>query len=170
MSSYVNAPATKMLASHCAACGRPLVDAESVELGIGPDCRKRLMVIETGLSEEAHAEANRIVYEIALRQGGPEVLPMIARVREIGYYSLADAITDRLVKIEIKDWPDGKLAVKAPYNEGFIEATRRLPGRWWVANRKVTLFAQEAKQGLWTALKQCYPGMLALGPKGFFSI
>ena len=40
-SSYLTAPATKMLATHCAVCARALVDAKSVELGIGPDCRKK---------------------------------------------------------------------------------------------------------------------------------
>ena len=39
--SYENAPATRMLATHCAACGRPLVDATSVETGMGPVCRER---------------------------------------------------------------------------------------------------------------------------------
>jgi hypothetical protein len=38
--SYENAPATKLLATHCACCARPLVDAVSVEAGVGPDCRK----------------------------------------------------------------------------------------------------------------------------------
>ena len=38
--SYENAPATKMLAAYCACCARPLVDAESVETGMGPVCRK----------------------------------------------------------------------------------------------------------------------------------
>lgn len=38
---YENAPATKLLATHCCMCSRPLVDAESVEAGIGPDCRKK---------------------------------------------------------------------------------------------------------------------------------
>lgn len=38
---YENAPATKLLATHCCCCARPLVDAKSVELGIGPECRKR---------------------------------------------------------------------------------------------------------------------------------
>ena len=37
--SYENAPATKMLATNCCCCGRPLVDSMSVELGIGPECR-----------------------------------------------------------------------------------------------------------------------------------
>ena len=39
--SYESAPATAMLATHCAACGRPLLDADSVEAGLGPECRKR---------------------------------------------------------------------------------------------------------------------------------
>jgi hypothetical protein len=39
--SYESAPATKLLATHCACCSRPLVDAVSVETGIGPDCRKK---------------------------------------------------------------------------------------------------------------------------------
>lgn len=41
MSTYENAPATRMLATHCAVCSRPLVDAASVEAGMGPDCRDR---------------------------------------------------------------------------------------------------------------------------------
>lgn len=40
MSTYENAPATKLLATNCACCGRALVDAVSVETGVGPDCRE----------------------------------------------------------------------------------------------------------------------------------
>lgn len=39
MTTYENAPATKFVATHCACCGRALVDALSVQTGIGPDCR-----------------------------------------------------------------------------------------------------------------------------------
>jgi hypothetical protein len=39
--SYESAPATKMLATQCACCGRPLVDAASIEAGMGPICRKQ---------------------------------------------------------------------------------------------------------------------------------
>lgn len=39
--SYENVPATKLLATYCACCARPLVDAVSVEAGVGPECRKR---------------------------------------------------------------------------------------------------------------------------------
>lgn len=37
--SYESAPATLLVATHCCVCRRPLVDADSVECGIGPTCR-----------------------------------------------------------------------------------------------------------------------------------
>lgn len=39
--TYVNAAATRFIATHCAVCGRPLVDADSVQMAIGPDCRAK---------------------------------------------------------------------------------------------------------------------------------
>jgi gamma-glutamylaminecyclotransferase len=41
MNGYENAPATRLLATSCACCGRALLDAISVEAGIGPDCREK---------------------------------------------------------------------------------------------------------------------------------
>ena len=38
---YETAPATLLVATHCACCARPLVDAVSVERGCGPDCSRR---------------------------------------------------------------------------------------------------------------------------------
>lgn len=38
--SHDNAHATILVATHCCMCGRALVDADSVECGIGPKCRK----------------------------------------------------------------------------------------------------------------------------------
>lgn len=39
--TYENATATKFIATHCAVCGKSLVDADSVQMAIGPECRKR---------------------------------------------------------------------------------------------------------------------------------
>lgn len=39
--SYESAPSTAFIATHCACCSRPLRDAKSVEIGIGPVCRER---------------------------------------------------------------------------------------------------------------------------------
>lgn len=72
MSDYANAPACRILATHCCVCSRPLLDSVSVEMGIGPDCRKRLMGKDQGHSEEARTEANRIVYALALVISGKQ--------------------------------------------------------------------------------------------------
>jgi hypothetical protein len=39
--AYLNAPATRFVATHCCCCGKALVDALSVERAIGPECFKR---------------------------------------------------------------------------------------------------------------------------------
>lgn len=39
--AYLNAPATRFVATHCACCGKALVDAISVQTAVGPECRKR---------------------------------------------------------------------------------------------------------------------------------
>lgn len=36
--TYADAPAALLLATHCCMCNRPLVDAESIERGMGPTC------------------------------------------------------------------------------------------------------------------------------------
>lgn len=38
---YENSPALALVATRCALCSRPLLDAESVECGMGPTCRAR---------------------------------------------------------------------------------------------------------------------------------
>lgn len=52
MTTYENAPATLMLATHCCVCGRPLLDSDSVEMGIGPTCRGK-----TGFTAEPNWDA-----------------------------------------------------------------------------------------------------------------
>lgn len=38
---YTASAACQMLATHCACCGKPLVDSDSVETGVGPVCRNK---------------------------------------------------------------------------------------------------------------------------------
>jgi hypothetical protein len=64
MHSYTDAPAVALLATHCALCGRPLLDAPSVECGMGPVCRSKALQD----APEAHrAEVNALVARIAAR-------------------------------------------------------------------------------------------------------
>ena len=171
MSNYENAPATKMVATACACCARPLVDARSVETGVGPECRRRhgfdvaegpanwlgaftaLADVDPATYEtpayvaavkaqDARAAANVLVYRIAAQQEGPAVVAFTNAVRALGFVRLADRIADRLVTVTISR-ADGRIEVVAPYrSEEAVAALRAVPGRRWDRERKVTTFPE----------------------------
>ena len=93
--SYENAPATKLLATACACCGRDLVDAVSVETGIGPECRKKY-AIDSDVSEAARKEANALVFAVAQKNVGRRVAyPAFERLAQLGFVVLAERIAKR---------------------------------------------------------------------------
>jgi hypothetical protein len=66
--SYEELTTTKIVATHCCSCGRPLLDASSVTTGMGPTCRKKYSFPET-LTEEQRVFANSLVHKLGvLRQ------------------------------------------------------------------------------------------------------
>lgn len=181
---YENAPATKMLATHCAMCARPLVDARSVDLGIGPDCRKKHGFNEV-VDEEARAAANRIVHAVALARanGAPlegdwDALTASTALAGLGFRKLADVLAKRaaVVRVEATRIPvvnsvasTEVLLVFAPYNEAANETWRRIGARW-DKERKCRVLPASRRALLWDALKKHYAGACALGPKGPFRI
>lgn len=217
MSDYENAPATKMLASHCACCARPLVDAVSVETGVGPDCRKThgfasaqgepdwdAVLRETdgivamaellgpkfapGMATsdvrgvvaamegawrlgglETRRVANLLVHRIACRQEGEDVLAMTNAVRALGFSKLADRIVARLASIRIER-VGGRIVVRAPYSETSVAAFRAVPGRRFEKEGKDArnVFPESSAKAVLAALRACFPGATAHGPKGLF--
>ncbi|KKN79984.1 hypothetical protein LCGC14_0334920 [marine sediment metagenome] len=165
--SYENAPATRMLATQCAACARPLVDATSVETGMGPDCRKKYGVDD--LDPEARQQANKLVYQIAQDQDGATVLDCTARLRELGFGALAARIIKRLKIITVFRC-DAGLVVKTPFDPNVVEAMREIPGRRWDKERKTNIFPATADRQVWGLLQRFYPGQTALGIHGAFTI
>jgi hypothetical protein len=169
---YENAPATRMLATHCAACARPLVDAKSVEIGMGPDCRKRLG-FDREVSEEARAQANRIVYAIAAHLhdtapgAGAAQAERARKLLELGFTALADKVLERVAPIRIEVEGD-RLAVRTPYSEQATLLFRGIPNRRWDRERKVNVVPAAERRTLWQALERAYPGMVGIGPKGPF--
>lgn len=167
--SYVNAPATKLLATHCCACGRPLVDAQSVEAGMGPDCRKRYALPES-LTEEQRTRANKLVYAIAREQVGPEVGEALSELRQLGCHTLADRLIKRLggayTAVIVNE--GDRFAVKAPYCRELVRAFQSIPGRRWDKQRKLTTFPVNAKFQVFRALQARFLGEKCLGPKGEF--
>jgi Family of unknown function (DUF6011) len=166
--SYENAPATKMLATHCAACGRPLVDAVSIETGLGPICRDKYGY-NTEVAETIRKLANTIVYTIALDPQGLKALQNAEALREIGFPLLADVITKRIATVRVL-MVDGRLRLVTPYNENFLNAIRQIPGRQWHKEEKVWSFPLTARAAVQDALAGTFAGKLAIGPKGPFVI
>jgi len=165
---YEEAPATKMLATRCAACGRPLVDAVSVETGIGPDCRDKYGY-NGEVPEVIRTEANAIVYRIALEQEGPEVGQLTERLRDLGFDSLADRVLNRVCAVRIEVEGD-RLVVRTPYQADAVAAMGRVRGRQWDKQRKVNTFPSDSRADLWTVIRRFFTGRVGHGPKGVFVI
>lgn len=166
MSDYAEAPATALLATHCALCGRALLDAPSVESGMGPTCRARVLA---HAPTEHRAEVNAIVSRIAARPDAAEVPALVAQVAAYGYRTLAERLTERLVEgraITVRV-EGGVILVAAPYSEAFVTALRECaPARRWDGEAKVWRVPASAKRGLWNAMLRAYPGAPLITDRG----
>ena len=177
MADYTAAPATILLATHCCACGRPLVDATSVELGIGPECRGGAT---GGIEDSVRVEANRLTHRaaVAAQEGRVwEVQEIAAQIASLGLQGLADKVASRFknaektAKIHLTEAGD-LLKVVTPFRRGdseaFIAAWRAIPGRRYRDKANFVPLAQ--KRMVYELLKRFYPNQYAKGPKGIFRI
>ena len=177
--TYENAPATKMLATHCSICGRPLVDAISISLSIGPECRRGF---NGGITEEVRVAANKLVHDAAISADKyriSEVLLAADQVEALGLKVLANkmrrrfkgAVTMRKADIVIREVPYG-YRVETPFRRGdadnFVKAWREVPGRRWENGANVV--PRTSRKALWVVLRQYFGGKYAKGPKGIFKI
>jgi hypothetical protein len=175
--SYENATATKMMATQCICCGRPLVDAISITLGIGPECRKGY---DAGISEEVQEKANKLIFRAAeaAQRGAISVVKGLAvEIRDLGLVVVADKIdrrfknADRYSEIVIS-LDGGEYRVETPFRramkEEFIAAWRAIPGRTF--KNEANYIPVEQKQALWSLLMRFFGGRFGNGPKGVFKI
>ena len=170
MSNYENAPATHMLASHCCICSRPLLDAASVEAGMGPHCRKKHGYYAE-VSEESRAQANKIIHSIAYGLDGFNLLKAFQTLRDLGFDLLVQALIKARATVQIEVLGD-TLVVHASYKEAALGAWRNIEGRQFNYAKKVNLIPNipQARVALWTLLKQYYGGELMQSSKGGLSI
>lgn len=170
--SYENAPATKLLASHCAACGRALVDAQSVETGMGPECRSKYGLPDS-IDESTRVEANALVYAIAIEQNGENVALMVCTLRGLGCDVIADRITKRIaadyVAVMVDD-VDGRFSVRASYDVAMTANLGLVRGRRWDKERKFNTFPMASKRAVFEALRAALPGRKCFGPRGVFTL
>lgn len=174
--SYLNAPATKMIDARCAVCSRELLDAVSVEVGMGPICRERHGYQEVeDASEEARAEANKIVRAIAAAwQDEDERLRGCVALRLLGFSKLAERIeyrgkdAPRAEAIEVTTGY-GELRVKSPFKPAAVAAFRTIRGRRWDGMHKLNVVPEQSKRDLWRVLRECFAGVAIVvdgEPKG----
>ncbi|NUP12903.1 MAG: hypothetical protein HOW73_43240 [Polyangiaceae bacterium] len=192
---YETAPATTLLAAFCACCARPLVDAVSVETGVGPECRRRhgyneaqelpswrdVAVALRGIelpesftaaeaTDDVRSAANILVRLVAVEQAGSNVAAYVNAVRALGFVQLADRISERVAPIRIAEGEDNTLAIRTPFSPEANEAFRRAFPRSWDPVAKVRRVPASARRELFGLLRKCYPGATAIGPKGIFTI
>lgn len=183
---YETAPATKMLATHCLCCGRPLVDATSIETGIGPECRKKHgfvkaqsepdwsmaamhCPIDMHEDEDARKLCNRLVYTAACGVDPKVLSRIITTVRLLGFTTLADKLSSRAsdAKVSVES---GVIIVRTKYNPDFVDESCRVPGRRWDAANKVTTFPESSRREVWAMLQKVFAGGVIDTPKGLVNL
>lgn len=189
MSHYENAPATRLVATACACCGKELVDAVSVETGVGPECRRRhgyasaqgaadweafraaagadvaRFMPDGSAAEDARGIANRVVHAIALDQTGDAVVRWTRALSALGFTKMAARIAVRLGAVQVEE-SAGKLLVRTPYSVAFRDVARKIPGVIWDRAREVRTCPVDSRRHLWVALRLAFPGALVVGTRG----
>lgn len=106
MNTYENAPATSLVATHCGICHRPLVDAVSVERGIGPVCAEKYG-LDSAFDSADKTQANKIVYRLAVLISTKSAEERLTEERECmnelrahGFDKLADKIARNTARFE----------------------------------------------------------------------
>ena len=181
--SYESAPGTKLLAVECACCGRPLLDAASIEAGMGPHCRKNHgfvapdtiadldAVDRIGLAgtwpSDPKARVNALVHHIAAKAFvGADLGKAIATVHALGFQKLADRLAERTAPVIQVQASGDYYYVRAPFSEVFNIEMRDVRGSVWIPADKVRRVPVTARVALWDAIKRAFPGaFVATGNK-----
>lgn len=195
---YTNAPATVLLATQCACCAKPLLDADSVEAGIGPDCRRKhgytkaqgspdwAGVTTVLMASDLWSNADLVSHIIRAqdrsdpRDACNKLVHFIAAHQTGSDVAVAvncvrllgyTTLADRMVKRLATvhvEMIGESLYIKAPYSETSLTAFRAIQGRRWDAATKRTSFPTSQKRSVFEALKTCFAGAIGYGPKGLF--
>lgn len=185
---YEFSAATHLLATYCACCSRPLVDAVSAETGMGPVCRKKhgyyseggeanweaaeaaieettyaYLIKTAAWNYDARGVANHLIFCVACDQKGTAVASATVALRALGFESVAARIAKRLISVNVTHEGDS-LVVECGFNPRFNEAIRAAKGARWDAERKVRLVPMSQRLALWQAIKASFaPGTLVIG-------
>jgi len=184
---YEDATATKIMATNCACCGRPLVDAKSVETGMGPICRKKYGY-GVDVSEDARKRANAIIYALAVAVSTDSVtlesMESVSELRALGFPLIADIFlfNGASISVEVREHEgEDRYFVRAPYDPDFNHDSWfkgrfgvKCPATLTPSKKKVFHWTfpktQAARERIWAALVKHHAGRMAIGPNGPFVV
>lgn len=190
--NHINAPATALVATHCCACHHELTDAVSVEIGMGPTCRRKAgletegtgadwsralpllavcgIVVDAG---DARRAANVAVHRIAADQSSAHVPAILSALEALGFARVAERIRDHLRPAAVRVDVDGDrfvVRVEGLDRESFdalLTAMRAVPGRRYDSERKASLVPASSRIALWNAIRgSVRAGTIIVWPRG----
>lgn len=168
--SYEDAKSTKMLATHCFACRRPLRDSMSVEIGMGPVCRGKAGYDEVGCTLEQRQRANALIHKVALNQTDKAVIKQCCvELMALKFRGVAEVVASRL-GVTVKDGPEGRFTLRVPFTWDWVRESGSIPGKHYNRKTKAETYPNEQKGRVYAALVKHFPGVVGMGPKGFFVV
>lgn len=170
LATLTAAAATALVATRCAICNRGLHAALSVEVQIGPKCRKDhgYNAEIAHVTAEVRRDANAIVYEIAASPDDVALrLRGCAQLRALGFVMLPDRIETRGKE---RPAPTGRVTMRAstrgtgwyidsPYSPATVIAFRTIPGRRWDFGTKTNFVPTAGREALWALLRTHHAGL-----------
>ncbi len=120
--SYLNDPNTHRMATRCCCCGRKLLDAKSVEIGIGPTCRNKFGYT-TDITDDQRETVNKLIHDagvqceimankelgdVARYSAAGLLLDVADRIEGLGLSRVASKVRERFTGISldaVKDTP-----------------------------------------------------------------
>ena len=196
--SYLDNPNTKRMATRCILCSTPLGCPKSVELGIGPHCRKKPGYRDDfkAIDADTKKKAGKLIHVAGCAYEDNDietVLGVSTELETMGLPNLSYIIRKRFVEVVIErendvpvyKWQKGQgetltdqkrnvVKVTTPYNQSFNQKRRKYVGG---QHRPVKVgkdfhWEFDASQALQVLhlLSVCFPGKKALGDNGIFVI
>jgi len=164
--------------SECIICHRPLTTPESVEAGIGPECRRKNHYVSEcrEWTKKAACAAESKDWDLLFNYAD--------EIEKMGYKKFADKVRAKYTVVSIEWDGDHTYYMKVPFSEHFNMIRRERGYRKMIWNpkdavlsngdphphRKTWEFDSVNKGLVVSMIKEVWSGQMASGPKGLFQM
>lgn len=190
--SYLNSPSIEIVATKCFLCNRPLLDANSVESGIGPICKKKIGYFDENSQDDYKYENigiseidNAVLEKLSINdcRGAVNslinfcsrcikdkelIIKIVKQIDNLGYKELSKKIFYYICDIIIEQDND-LLYISYPKDRRMDWVINKNNGKWDSKLEKY-IINKNNKKRIWGAFKKFFPGSFCIGPKGVFKI